>query len=217
VAEYVKRTVGRQLDALPPKEQRILEAAQRILDRDGFTALSFDAIAAEADVYKQAIQYYFGNKEGLVEALVDVATHDVSLRVYSRSAEQMGLEARLRTVVNESRSLPMSEGYRAIWELLPHMLRSEGLRDAVAALYDAFRHHYDQVFEASGTPVDPETARDYASIMLAVIDGIAMQKALDPKGVDVDRIFALWARIAAGSVAQIEGDAEAQVAGERFS
>lgn len=210
MAEYVKRAVGKPLEALPPKARRILEGARRILDRDGFPGLSFDAIAAEAGVYKQAIQYYFGNKEGLVEALVDAATHDASLRVYGRSVEQLGLESRLRTVVDESRSLPVSEGYRAIWELLPHVLRNDGLRTGVAALYDSFRQHYDQVFDGSVTPVDTEIAHDYASIMLAVIDGIAMQKALDPEGVDVDRVFALWARIAGGSVTELGVDSRAE-------
>jgi hypothetical protein len=32
------------------------------------------------------------------------------------------------------------------------------------------------------------------------LDGIAIQKALDPNGVDVDEIFALWARVLSDSI-----------------
>ena len=34
--------------------------------------------------------------------------------------------------------------------------------------------------------------------MLAMLDGLAIQKALDPDGVDLDRLFGLWADIVAG-------------------
>ena len=52
-------------------------------------------------------------------------------------------------------------------------------------------------------------AHDYASIMLAVLDGLAMQKALDPDGVDLDAVFELWQRIVTASLGPLAAEAPA--------
>jgi len=201
---YQRALAGNPITDLPPKAQEIIRAARRIVEREGFAKLSFEAIAAEAGVYTSAIRYYFGSKSGLVEALVDVATHDASLAVYERSRSESSRQMRVRRAVLESIGLTRPGVYRTTWEMLPHILRSKPLRSRVARLYDLHRRHYDEVFAGAGGELSPETVRSYASLLIAVLDGIAMQKALDPTGVDTDAIFALWADIVTGSLAAHE-------------
>lgn len=63
--------------APPPKatrdregtEQRFIEAAARVLARDGAAAFGVNAIAAEAGADKKLIYRYFGSLEGLLEAM----------------------------------------------------------------------------------------------------------------------------------------------------
>ena len=185
----------------PPKAQAIIRAAQRILRRDGFAKLSFETIAAEAGVYTSAIRYYFGNKSGLVEALVDATTHDISRGVYNRSRGEPNIQMRVRRVILESTRLPLPAVYQTMWEMLPHILRSKALRRRVAGLYDVYRqHYYEAVLQDAHESLSPEAVRTYASLLIAVLDGIAIQKALDPDGVDVEAIFALWARILSDSL-----------------
>jgi AcrR family transcriptional regulator len=59
------------LPDLPPTARRILTAAQRVLVRDGFRDLTFQAVGAEAGENPALTRYYFGSKAGLIEALVD--------------------------------------------------------------------------------------------------------------------------------------------------
>ncbi len=198
---YQRALAGSPITDLPPKAQEIIRAARRIVQRDGFDKLSFEAIAAEAGVYTSAIRYYFGSKSGLVEALVDVSTHDASLRVYERSRSESSRQMRVRRAVLESIDLTRPGVYQTTWEMLPHILRSKSLRSRVARLYDLHRRHYDEVFAGPDGELDPEAVRSYASLLIAVLDGIAMQKALDPAGVDAEAIFALWADILTGSLA----------------
>jgi AcrR family transcriptional regulator len=197
------RTVatGTPITDLPQKAQAIIRAAQSILKRDGFAKLSFEAVAAEAGVYTSAIRYYFGSKGGLVEALLDATTHDASLEVFERSRGESDPRVRVRTAVLESSKLPVSDAYQTMWEMLPNILRSRPLRARVSTLYDLHRRHYDEVFEGSGEQLSPEAVRSYASLLIAVIDGIAIQKALDPGGVDVEAIFDLWAKVLTDSFA----------------
>ena len=197
---YKSATAGNPITDLPPKAQAIIRAAQRILKRDGFAKLSFETIAAEAGVYTSAIRYYFGSKGGLIEALVDATTHDASLQVYERSRSEPDAQMRLRTAILESSRLPLPEIYETVWEMLPYILRSKRLKGRVAGLYDLHRQHYDEVFQGGHGLLSRETVRSYASLIIAVLDGIAIQKALDPNGVDVDEIFALWARVLSDSI-----------------
>jgi AcrR family transcriptional regulator len=56
---------------LSPTAARILEAAKRVLAREGFRGLTFEAIAKEAGENPALIRYHFGSKAGLLAALVD--------------------------------------------------------------------------------------------------------------------------------------------------
>jgi AcrR family transcriptional regulator len=203
VLDRLETTPAQPLSSLTPKARRVLEAAQRIVLRDGFDQLSFANIAEEAGVYQSAIRYYFGSKGGLIQALVEASTHDLSAEVYSRVRRDDPLPVRLSTLVRACRTLPEAEEYQSIWELLPHVLRDDELRKGVARLYDNYRSHGEAVFGADLDPRYGELTRLYACLMLAVIEGMAIQKALDSEGVDVDKVFRLWANIVSRSVDEI--------------
>jgi AcrR family transcriptional regulator len=213
---------GAPLAELPATARRILEAARRILERDGYTGLTYEAIAAESGEYKDSVRYHFGGKAGLVAAIVDSSVHDASLAIFAEAREIDHPLERVTAVVGASRELPGADDAWLMWELLPHITRREDLRARVADLYEWYREHYLEVFRAgsgderaSGSGdartggsadargagwIPPELARDYASILLAVLDGLAMQKALDPDGVDLDAVFGLWQRIVTASM-----------------
>ncbi len=122
-----------------------------------------------------------------------------------RAAQHPPGSARIRSTIMASRTLPESPGNRVMWELLPHVLRNEHLRERVADLYELYRNHYLEVFGAGGDPGRQALVRRYATLVIAVLDGLAMQKAIDPERVDLDELFALWADIAAESVRPASG------------
>jgi len=189
---------GVPLENLPEIARRIIEAAIRILARDGFPGLTYEAIGAESGEYKDSIRYYFGGKDGLLEAVFDALWHDTSLEVYAEARQHRPGEARIRSTVYSSRSVAQTSAYHVMWEILPHVLRNQTMRGRVAELYESYRGHYLDLFGTLDAPDAAESVRDYASLMLAMLDGLAIQKALDPDGVDLDRLFGLWADIVAG-------------------
>jgi len=201
---------GAPLAELPATARRILEAARRILERDGFADLTYEAIAAESGEYKDSVRYHFGGKGGLVAAIVDSSVHDASLTIF---AEARRLDDPFARVVQPG--APRRRGRLAHVELLPHVTRDRDLRTRVADLYEWYREHYLEVFSAVPGDEPPagfmpaSLAHDYASIMLAVLDGLAMQKALDPDGVDLDAVFELWQRIVTASLGPLAAEAPA--------
>jgi AcrR family transcriptional regulator len=201
---------------LPATAQRILAAARRILERDGFAGLTYESIAAESGEYKDSVRYHFGGKAGLIAAVVDSSFHDASLEIFAGARGLARTQERVAAVIDASRDLPGADDAWVMWELLPHVTRRESLRARVADLYEWYREHYLELFDAGGLAGPSgdgggraQLARNYASILLAVLDGLAMQKALDPNRVDLDAVFDLWQRIVTtslGSIVEPVGD-----------
>ncbi|GAA3821710.1 TetR/AcrR family transcriptional regulator [Sphaerisporangium flaviroseum] len=73
----------------PPREradaarnrQKVLAAAARLFEKNGVTAVSMDAIAAEAGVGKGTLFRRFGDKSGLAVALLDERERDLQQRI----------------------------------------------------------------------------------------------------------------------------------------
>jgi AcrR family transcriptional regulator len=185
--------------ALPPTAQRILAAARRLLVRDGFKALSLSAIAAEAGEAKGSIRYHFGNKDGLVTALVDSLAHDANRALITECAALPPGAARVHALLDgELRIVADAESFRAFFEVLPYALRVPALRQRVAALYDGYRETVRRCLDdaAGGAP----ELRRMAVLMIAIVDGLAIQHGLDPEQADLSGALALWEGLVRGHV-----------------
>jgi TetR/AcrR family transcriptional repressor of bet genes len=180
------------LALLPPVARNLLQAARRLLDRGGFEALRLQAIATEAGEAKGSIAYYFGNKAGLMAALVDYLAHDANLAVI-RATESLPIgEARIHALIDgETRISSDLQDFRAFFEILPHALRDDDLRPRVARLYDGYR---ETVLRCLGATDDRERKLllPHAMLMLALVDGLAIQHALDPGNIDISVATRLW-------------------------
>ena len=180
---------------LSPTARRILAAARRVLARDGFAGLTFEAISAEAGENKSAIRYYFGGKAGLITTLVDWIDHDDSARLIRElSADHPDLDrigVLLRIQQEGSKYVKDSQLF---FDLLPHVLRDRKLRARLGELYAWYR---DLDRWALAPDVDEQTkaqVESLAALGVAVSDGISMQYAADPK-FDADAAFATWERL----------------------
>lgn len=194
------------MEALPPTAQRILAAARRLMAAGGFEALKLSAIAAEADESKASIGYHFGNKAGLVTALVDSLAHEANRGLIEETAAVPAGEARVRALIDgETRIAADAESFQSFFDVLPHALRDPDLRERVAALYDGYRETVLRCLDATG-PDGPPEMRPFAMLMIAIVDGLAIQHGLDPDGADVRAATQLWERLAQPFLAAERGD-----------
>lgn len=67
-------------------KNRICEAAIEIAARDGFAAMSLDAVAAEAGISKGGLLYHFGTKEELVQGTLSHFAESVRRMLLERIA-----------------------------------------------------------------------------------------------------------------------------------
>jgi AcrR family transcriptional regulator len=177
---------------LSPTAQKLVAAARRLLARGGYEAVTMEAVAAEAGAYRDSVRYYFGSKAAFVAAVVDSLSHDQSLGAVAETQAARGGDERVHGLVAGDRRLVDDRAaFRDFFAILPHVVLDPELRERVAGLYDWYRDLYVEGL-GGATAVGDERLRRFASLMVAVTDGLAVQKLLDPDGVDLEPLFELW-------------------------
>ena len=160
-----------------------MAAARRLLARGGYEALTVEAVAAEAGAYRDSVRYYFGSKAAFIAAVVDSLSHDQSLSAVAETQAARGGDERVHGLVAGDRRLVDDRAaFRDFFAILPHVVLDDELRERVAALYDWYRDLYVEGL-GDATTVEEERLRAFASLMVAMTDGLAVQKLLDPDGV----------------------------------
>jgi len=171
------------LSALPETAQKLLLAAKEIIATEGFGALTLNSVSAAAGENKAMIAYYFGNKAGLIAAVLDSVIHDEYIASQDRMKD-VAPERRTQRLVEEMRRIDaVTEDFQVFFELLPHALRDETLRQRIAVLYTWYwsvKLEWLGVTSPSRGLEDPELL-GLAQILSAVIDGLAIQAAIDPE------------------------------------
>lgn len=189
------------LSEISPTARRILQAARRVLLRDGFGGLTFEAIAAEANEHKALIAYHFGNKAGLTTALVDSVAHDANRALANEVLRLPGGSRRLRRLIDSHRLISSDvHAYRLFFELVPHILRDGRLKPRLATLYRWYRD-LDAWAMAPAPQEDPPDLDALCALTVAVTDGLALQRAADP-GFDLRPAYRLWEGLVSGHLAQ---------------
>lgn len=190
---------------LPPTAQRILRAARKVLARQGFAGLTFEAIAKEAGENKASIRYHFGSKAGLITALADSVVHDENVKL--RKLLSGPVDDRVDTLVQMHRRTILNlRQYRLFFDLFPNLIRDRTLWPRMAEL---FRWYRELDAWAMAPDADPELRQRlevFGALTVAVCDGLAMQHAADP-GHDLAPAFELYERILRRTLADIEDEA----------
>lgn len=169
----------------------IVQAARRLLLAGGFEALRVDAIVREAGKNKASVKYYFGNKQGLVYALADSLDHEQCLALAEQTRDAVGEERLHRYIGGQTELAGDADSFLMFFDLLPHVIRDEELRARVSRLYEWY-HQMNMVWLGLTAKVNDENRdrlKAFAGLMVAVVDGLAIQAALRPDGFDVAASF----------------------------
>jgi TetR/AcrR family transcriptional regulator, regulator of biofilm formation and stress response len=154
------------------RREQILEAALRIIGREGRQAVTHRAVAEEAGVPLGSTTYYFDSRDDLLrQALEYVAASEVE-----RYGELAGELRRVKTAEELADSLldglvASAEdriAYIAEYEIWLEAGRRPELREAAEAWCDASQRSVAEAMESLGSE-DPPTD---ASLVVATIDGI---------------------------------------------
>ncbi len=193
------------LTSLPATAQRILRAATHLLAERGFEAVTLENVAAEAGVNKASIRYNFGNKAGMLMAVVDALIHDECLRI-AADTENVPEEQRLHVaMLGIRRMIVEADSFRGFFDILPHAFRDPELRERMFSLYIWW---YQQNLRWLGlgdnkAVMDSDLLMGLAELIAAIPDGLSVQAGLNPDGFDLARPLATLEFLLRNSMEQL--------------
>jgi AcrR family transcriptional regulator len=184
------------MSGLPPTAKRILDAAKTIVAERGFSELTMTVLERESGANRALVSYYFGGKAGLVAALVDSLFKDPDSEgveeIHDRSE---GSERALHLLEWQERVSANDRVNRTLYELLPHALRDPQTRERFADEYRLYRAVDAGYLASAREGLSEQDAQALAAVSIAVVEGLGIQRALDPDGFDHKRAWRMWREV----------------------
>lgn len=181
---------------LAPTARRILVAAQDILTERGYAELTMTAISQVSGVNRALVSYYFGGKAGLLAALVEslFLNPEVGYVEEIRSTRQ-GVERAGALLDWQRRVSANDRTNRMLYELLPHALREPEVRARFAQEYQTYRRVDADCLGAAPRELGEQELEALAAVSIAVVEGLGIQRALDPEGFDHEAAWRAWRNV----------------------
>lgn len=172
----------------------IVEAAVRVLARQGYARTSLMDIASEVGMSKGAVHYHFPTKEALMAQVLQTACEAVAQR--TRDAWTAGgdplnaLRSSLRELWRVRAELP--DEAKVVADLVAQSLHDRSLRPPLADYYRFAGAQVEQHLRDHLATLGLEPRVDPAKIprlLHAMLDGLLMQKIVDPDAIQEDFVL----------------------------
>jgi AcrR family transcriptional regulator len=201
------------------RRAQLIEAATRVIAREGVAAATTRRIAAEAGVPHGLVHYWFTGKDELLDEVVqgmlrqlEAATAEPAGRPELDAAEDFAQRFRsaFELIEGDDRGRQI-----ALFELTTWSLRSTEYRGVARAQYAAYRATAESVtgpWLADHGVELPASPQVFAQFVSALFDGVNLAWLADPDGISPQEIFdfvgAVLARYA--QVSKIPAHAESR-------
>lgn len=179
-----------KLGVAPVRREQIVQATIRCLARDGATGLRMKRVAAQAGVSQGILHYYFTNKRAILIAALQTVQADLDQRLHELLEGARDARTRLRAVIRGC--LGLASENREYWLVFVtfwgEMMHDRQLLQFNATLYRQFRRNLGALV-VEGTRAGTFRrldAEDAGAVILAVVDGISLQRTFDPKAFSLD-------------------------------
>jgi AcrR family transcriptional regulator len=165
---------------------QLVEAARRVLARDGVKGATLRGVASEAGVPLGTLSYVFGSKEQLLKAVIQDVTEEIAEVLAESAQTDRGLEQAIRAgietfwtrLVADERWLQVMQ-----YELVMYSLRTPGLDHLARWQTERYcrivaawcQQAANDAGELCAVPFDA-----LARVMVASVDGIILQFVADP-------------------------------------
>jgi AcrR family transcriptional regulator len=177
---------------------RILDAAVKLIAREGIHDVRIARVAMEARVSPSLLHYHFASRDAL---LAEALEHSYELAASVRTGGDEPVASRLREMIDQC--LPFDGALRDDWllwvELWLHAARRPELRETAARLYARMHAWFmeaiaDGVASGELAVAEPDRVTDR---LLALIDGYGIRALSEDPAMPVERAREeIWAAVA---------------------
>lgn len=169
-------------DLVSERKQQIIKATIECITRFGYSNFSMQDVARVADVSKGIIHYYFLNKEDLMMTVLDNVSTEIE-NLLSSSEYGQDVQVRLSNVIWMCANVVQTkrEYYRINMDFWTQIDQKQKVREEVARHYAKFRNAIANIIQQgiSQGVFRQGDALQYASLIIALIDGTALQWLFD--------------------------------------
>ncbi len=173
------------------KKQQIIDAAIRVISNQGIDKTSVREIAAAAGITTGAIYYHYKNKEELFQDIVNESihfSHKISQEYTNESIQQEDL---LNTIVGEvCKRLEKDDEQKLHIALMSDIIAKKG------TINQQYIDNYKQIIKNTGDLYAPAFGVEndeykylISSILIAALDGMAIQQSLGVYPDDKERVI----------------------------
>lgn len=173
--------------------QQIVDAAIRVLARQGYAKTSLLDIAKEAGMSKGALHYHYPTKEALIHTVLETACNAVQARTMQAWSPSDNPFAALRKSLEElwATRAERSDEALVVADLLALSLSDESLRPKLAEFYELgaqqIRVYLEENLMSLG--LEPRISPDILPrIVIGLLDGLVMQAFVDPDALSPDEV-----------------------------
>jgi TetR/AcrR family transcriptional regulator, acrAB operon repressor len=174
----------RRAETTQESRRLLITAATELFAERGYRQTTFEDIATRSGVSRGSIPWHFGNKEGLLAAVIEHVTEE--LRTGASALEPGRLDQALHAVVAFTRS-PSTKLFITL--MAEAVEPDSALHKWYADLHKALRDHARSWVEQAELP-DGVGAEELSTILLGTIMGIHQQWRISPDAVDLERTYA---------------------------
>ena len=192
------------VSALAPTAGRILDAARTIVAEHGYAGLTMAEVERVSGANRALVSYYFGSKVGLLAALVDSLFQDPDGDPVEKIRDSLEGSDRTRRFLQWQEKVSANDRVnRVLHEMLPVAMRDPMVRKQFADAYRLYRTIDAECLSSAPAKLTGRQADSLAAVAIAVVEGLAIQRALDP---DFDHEYAwqLWTEVI-GQYLQLSG------------
>jgi len=169
----------------------LLDAAQRRFFEAGYHATTLDHVADDAGYTKGAVYSTFGSKAGLFLALFDDIVDRRLAATRAIIKTDLGPEAGLQGLADQPVEERNARFLLLSIEFWVHAAREPALLDAFSERYRRLRASLAEL-APNDSPLD---ASRWALVTLALSNGFALERLIDPDGVPNDLMADVQARL----------------------
>ena len=171
--------------------RELLEAAERRFFADGYHSTTLEAIAEEAGYSKGAVYSAFDGKADLFLALLDTIIDRRLEAITTLFADHPIGPSRISTLAERPVEERDQQFILLAMEFWLHARRDPELLNQFAAHYRRLRDELAALAAEAPTPLG---ADGWALVTLALANGLALERLIDPEGVPAD-LFARAQRL----------------------
>jgi len=190
------------------RRQEIITAFYHCVNEDGLARASIRKIARQAGVQPSMIHHYFKDRDEMIEEMVEAFADTIFQAFFAEMERYTDLETRFFKALEFMYSPGMiNDEYSGFFlECCVEARRNRRVRTTLAKTFERFRQTIIESMEEIPVMAQlPDTHKEnYASMLIAIHEGLELQWYIDPEAVSVDKAVALTRQVIDLMVAEVD-------------